>query len=230
MDKQRLQLAVEHHQAGRLQEAHELYGEILEADPNETNALRYLGLLAFQLGHPYQASTSSNERTPRRRPTRNRSIRSAWRMPRLSAFVRPSARSVKALGLKADYADAHGISPPRYSRRQLRKPKTAIAALWRSTRVQQKRTQPREPPGRTAPIERAPAAFRAGHALRPDYVEAHNNLGNALAGSRLEEAERALCCTRIAITPGLRACAPHLGNLLRAQAGGADSEHSSAPP
>jgi len=47
---QALNLAVGHHQAGRLQEAEAIYRQILQADPKQPNALNLLGMLAHQVG------------------------------------------------------------------------------------------------------------------------------------------------------------------------------------
>lgn len=48
--EQAIQLAVTHHQAGRLGEAEVLYRQILSAVPNHPNALHLLGLIAGQVG------------------------------------------------------------------------------------------------------------------------------------------------------------------------------------
>lgn len=45
-----LALALDHHLAGRLAEAQTLYNHILDADPDQPDALHYLGVLAGQLG------------------------------------------------------------------------------------------------------------------------------------------------------------------------------------
>src|SRR5437667_6446361 len=45
-----LQIAVEHHQAGRLAEAEAVYTQILEAQPGNPDALSLLGLVAHQRG------------------------------------------------------------------------------------------------------------------------------------------------------------------------------------
>ena len=42
--------AVAHHQAGRLQQAEQLYRQILAADPDQADAWHYLGLLAYRAG------------------------------------------------------------------------------------------------------------------------------------------------------------------------------------
>jgi tetratricopeptide (TPR) repeat protein len=48
--QQALDLAVKHHQAGRLREAEGIYRRILEGDPNNPHALHLLGVLASQVG------------------------------------------------------------------------------------------------------------------------------------------------------------------------------------
>ena len=47
-----LSLALQHHQAGRLQDAEALYRQILQAEPNQPDALHLLGLIAHQVGRP----------------------------------------------------------------------------------------------------------------------------------------------------------------------------------
>ncbi len=45
-----LELGLEHHRAGRLEEARRAYGEILESEPDNPDALHFLGLLEHQSG------------------------------------------------------------------------------------------------------------------------------------------------------------------------------------
>lgn len=45
-----IQIALQHHQAGRLQEAEALYRQILQAQPNHADALHLLGVIAHQIG------------------------------------------------------------------------------------------------------------------------------------------------------------------------------------
>src|SRR5688572_14707653 len=53
--QQALQLAVEHHRAGRLAEAEPLYRQILAANPNHADAMHLLGVIAQQAGHSSDA-------------------------------------------------------------------------------------------------------------------------------------------------------------------------------
>jgi protein O-GlcNAc transferase len=50
-----LQTAAEHHDAGRLADAEALYREVLERDPEQADAMHFLGLLCFQAGRPAEA-------------------------------------------------------------------------------------------------------------------------------------------------------------------------------
>src|SRR5690349_14702670 len=48
---QAIELALQHHQAGRLSEAEAVYRQVLAVDPQQFDALQLLGLLATQTGH-----------------------------------------------------------------------------------------------------------------------------------------------------------------------------------
>ncbi len=48
--QQVLDLALEHHSAGRLNEAENVYRQILQSDPNQPDALHLLGVIAHQVG------------------------------------------------------------------------------------------------------------------------------------------------------------------------------------
>ena len=45
-----LAIAVQHHQAGRLQAAEQIYRLILQAEPNQADAIYLLGVIAHQVG------------------------------------------------------------------------------------------------------------------------------------------------------------------------------------
>ncbi|WP_282183687.1 tetratricopeptide repeat protein [Herbaspirillum sp. ST 5-3] len=52
-----IRVALVHHQAGRLQQAAELYRRVLESTPDQVDALHYLGLIAHQGGRHAEAQT-----------------------------------------------------------------------------------------------------------------------------------------------------------------------------
>ena len=45
-----LAIAIQHHQAGRLQAAEQIYRQILAVEPNQADAIHLLGLIAHQVG------------------------------------------------------------------------------------------------------------------------------------------------------------------------------------
>jgi len=49
---QAIALAKQHHGAGDLQKAHDIYRQVLQSDPRQADALHYLGLIAYQVGGP----------------------------------------------------------------------------------------------------------------------------------------------------------------------------------
>jgi len=57
---QAIQLDLDHHRAGRLQDAESIYRQILQHDPNNVDAIHLLGLLAHQTGHQDAAEQMLN--------------------------------------------------------------------------------------------------------------------------------------------------------------------------
>ena len=45
-----IKIAIEHHQAGRLSQAEDIYQKILQSEPDNPTALRLSGLIAFHAG------------------------------------------------------------------------------------------------------------------------------------------------------------------------------------
>jgi protein O-GlcNAc transferase len=216
-DRQWLQLAVEHHQAGRLQQAHEIYGQILQADPNNTYALRYLGLMAQQLGHHDQAVELIEKAHRSGRPDAQSLNTLGMAHAGAGRFREAKRCFTKALGMKADYADAHGnLASTLRALGQLKDAepsyRRALALDPRSADVHYNLGNLLMELGRHAEAEQH---FQRALALRPDYVQAHNNLGSALLQlARPEEAER---CFRAAISlqPNYAQAHHNLGNLLK---------------
>jgi cytochrome c-type biogenesis protein CcmH/NrfG len=69
--------ALDHHGAGRLREAEDLYRQIVAADPRHSNALHYLGILAHQMGHSDDAVALIGEAIAPQRSRARLSLQSA---------------------------------------------------------------------------------------------------------------------------------------------------------
>lgn len=216
-DRQWLELAVAHHQAGRLREAHELYGQVLQADPENTHALRYLGLMAQQLGNHEQAIELIEKAHRHGRPD-PQSLNTLGMAHAGAGRFREAKRCfAKALGLKADYADAHGNLAS--TLRALGQLKEAEPSYRRALALDPRSAEAHYNLGNLLIELRRPAEalaqFEQALALRPDYVEAHNNMGSALLQlGRTDEAER---CFRSAISlqPAYAQAHHNLGTLLQ---------------
>jgi Flp pilus assembly protein TadD len=147
--RQAIDLAVEHHSAGRLPEARRVCEEILQTDPNRPVVLHLLGLIAHQMGNHGDSVDLIT----------------------------------KALALRPDYVEAHGNLG------------LALQGL-----------------GKT---EEAIASHRRALAIKPDFAEVHNNLGVALQGlGKFGDAEAA-CGLAIAIKADYAEAYNNLGNALQ---------------
>ena len=61
---ERLAIAAQHHQAGRLEDAEEIYRQILAVQPEHADALHLLGVIALQVGQ-HKAAAEYVERAIR---------------------------------------------------------------------------------------------------------------------------------------------------------------------
>jgi predicted O-linked N-acetylglucosamine transferase (SPINDLY family) len=188
---QALQIALGHHQAGRLAEAEGIYRQILARCPDHADALHLLGVLAGQLGHLDTAialisrAIVLNPYAPEYHANLGEPYRKAGQTERAVASIR------RAVELKPDYAEAHnnlGITLFENGRLD-----EAITAFTRATQVKRDFAHAHNNRGSTlrelGRLEEAIAAYRQAVQHKPDYAEAYNNLGIALNDAgRLDEA------------------------------------------
>lgn len=102
-----LQLATEHHLAGRLPEAEAIYQEILKAEPQNAQALHLLGVIAHQVGKNEIAIDlirQAIERNPDD-PTFRNNLGEALRLS--GRLTDAMAQYEKAIALKSDYAEPY---------------------------------------------------------------------------------------------------------------------------
>ena len=144
-------LALEHHQAGRLQMAEQIYWQILKADPNQAEVLHLIGVLAYQVGKHELAVDYMGQ-----------AIRLDGNQPHFHCNL---GSALQALGTRCGGA---GLLPAGRE--------TASRTMPRATTTWEPSCKTRDRAPRRSPATSAP--FR----LKPDYAEAHNNLGSALQG------------------------------------------------
>jgi protein O-GlcNAc transferase len=215
---QAFQIAQEHHQAGRSDEATRLYQQILTQRPDHTGALHNMGVLALQAGKP-AAAAELFQRVIRIMPdfaaARSNLGAAFMGMGRLDDAI---ASFREAIRLKPDLANAH--SNLGNALRDVGQIDDAIAACREAIRLKPDYAEVHgnlgnalNSKGRSA---EAIAAYRQAIRLKPDLAEPHSNLGNALKdkGGNMDEV---IACHRQAIRlkPVFAAAHCNLGNALK---------------
>jgi predicted O-linked N-acetylglucosamine transferase (SPINDLY family) len=104
---QAIDLALQHHQAGRLRQAEAIYRNVLQAQPNHPDALHLLGMVAHQIGNNEAAIAliSKAIRANAFAPAYYSNIGGAYLA--LKRYDEAHASYRKALSLKPDFAEVH---------------------------------------------------------------------------------------------------------------------------
>ncbi len=142
-----LSTAIDHHRAGRLAQAEELYRQILEVSPEHQDALHLLGRLALDRGDA-QTAIELITRSIKGNPDPDCFFNLARAHQALHNTDDAIACYQKALSIKPDFAEAHNNLGNEYKDQ--------------------------------GKIEEAIACYQQALAIEPDFAEAHCNLGNAL--------------------------------------------------
>ncbi|HEX9431395.1 MAG TPA: tetratricopeptide repeat protein [Burkholderiales bacterium] len=164
----RVELGLQHHGAGRLGEAETLYREALAADPQNIDALHFLGVIALQRGDHAQAVVLISQAL-----SRNSANPPACNNLGLALAAQGKRREavgawLDALALQPDFPDAA---------RNLR---AHLGELQRDPAWQSHFNQADAHRDRGR-LEEAIASYQKAAAMAPDFAAAHVNLGSALA-------------------------------------------------
>lgn len=173
------QLALEHHQSGRLDQAQAAYQEILKAEPEHADVLHYLGVIAYQRGK-YQESVELIQRAIDHKPDQHTfylHIGPAYRALRqYDAALRVYG---KAIELAPEDADAHNNLGNLY--RQMGDFPKAVASFQRASRLRADDPVIAYNLGGALTdagrLDEAVACFQQAVRRRPDYADAWNDLG-----------------------------------------------------
>jgi tetratricopeptide (TPR) repeat protein len=196
--------AVAHHQAGRLQQAAELYQQILAEHPNHADSLHLLGLVAYKTGHMDEAAgliADAIQQNPTRAPYRFNLGVVLQKQGKLDEAAEAYGRAVK---LNPSYVEA--LSNLGNVLLEQGKLDQAAAAYRQALQLNPSSAEAHNNLGvalkELGRFEEAVAAYRQALKLNPQHVEAQNNLGVALRDQdRLEEAVAAFTQT-LALRPG----------------------------
>jgi predicted O-linked N-acetylglucosamine transferase (SPINDLY family) len=212
-----LMTAVQFHRAGRLEEAEQVYQQVLQADPGQADALHLLGLLASQRGDDERAIAYIERaiRSDEHQASFHSNLaRALYRMGRFDEAIIAYQR---ALCLKPDDASTHinlGIV--------LRKQglvAEAISAYERGLQLQPDYPEAHNNLGNVlrthGRIAEAIVCYERALQLRPNYAEAHNNLGIALKDQGLMPEAIAAYERALQLRPDYAEAHDNLGNALR---------------
>ena len=208
--------ALQHHRAGRLQQAQQLYEQILALWPQHGQSLHLLGLIALQ-NNQFDVAADLIGRAVKLVPD------SPEAHANLGAALQGLGRSEEALAclrqsiaLKPTYANAYANLG--MVLRNLGRLDEAIAAYDRAAELSPDRADVQINLGNAyqaaAQVEKAIACFQRALAINPDAPEAHNNLGNMLQGCK--QPDEAMACYRraVALKPDYADAHANLGVVL----------------
>jgi len=208
-----------HHQAGRLDAAARLYGQVLNAEPANPDALHLLGVIAQQRGD-CQTSVILIEQAIALRPGAHYYCNLANALTGVGRYQDAAEACRRALALDPGLAMAQ--SNLGVALRALGRPTLAIAAFRAAIAMQPERAEAYSNLGvlltEQGRRDEAVQVLREVLVMRPGYAEAHYNLAGAIAvvgdpaslGAALASYDRA-----IALRPGYVEAHANRADVLR---------------
>jgi protein O-GlcNAc transferase len=214
-----LEIAIQQHRAGRLQQAEVLYQQILQRHPDHADALHLLGVLEWQQNR-HDVAIDLIRRAINLNPS------AATYQLNLGKLMQSIGRHTEAI-TALEQALALGVPDPAVyvmlgnayeDSGQLDR---AVGAFQRAVELKPDYAEGHNNLGgalfQSGRLDEAIGSFQKTLALRPDYFEALSNLGNAL--SLKGELDRAVECHRaaVALRPEIAQIHCNLGNALKDQ-------------
>jgi len=216
---QKLDTALQSHRAGRLSEAEAAYSEVLAVDPENIDALHFLGVIAYQRGEHRRAEeliSRALSREPSNAPAYNNLGNALGAQGKLDAAMVCYER---ALALQPEYADALvNLGAAFRAKGELDK---AVQCYQRALSLAPDVPMAHFNLGNVlrdeGRLDEAIPCYRKAISLKPDFPEGHAGLGDSLKSEgRLDEA---IACYRkaLALKPDFPEAHFHLGDALREQ-------------
>jgi protein O-GlcNAc transferase len=216
---QAMQLAIQHHQAGRLADAEKIYRQVLSQQPGNPGALHLLGVIALQAGR-LDAAIELIRQAIAIKPADagfHNDLGNALRGKGLLDEAVAAYRQV--LRLRPGNAQAHSnLGNALYDKGLLDE---AIAAYRQALQIGPGLTQTQGNLGNALRdrglLDEAIAAYREALRLKPDQADTHNNLGNALRDQGLLDEAIAAYRQSLKLKPDYAVAHNNLGIAQRDQ-------------
>ena len=214
-----IQVAREHHQAGRLPQAEAIYQQILQVEPNHPDALHLLGLIASQGGKNGIAvgliskAIRVNPSNPIYYINLGNALKDQGQLEGAIFNYR------QALSIKPDFAEAYNnLGNTLKEQGNL---EAAIESFRRSLVLKPDFAETHSNLGNAlkdqGQLEEAIACYGQALLLKPDYAEAYSNLGIALKAQNKLDAAIGSYRKAVSLKPGFVDAHNNLGNALMAQ-------------
>ena len=216
--------AIQLHQAGNLREAEGLYREVLSRQPDNSDALHYLGVLAGQAGRHDVAIDLIRKSLSLHPSDTDARLNLASSLALHALSLRAAGQSARGIpllreSLSIDPNNADTCIHLGIALRDAGEMESAIAMLRHAVELNPQNPDAHNNLGNLlqekGELTEAVDCFHQAISLRSDHAEALNNLGNALRQQRrLEEAKAALV-RAMQLRPGVPQIHNNLANVLR---------------
>jgi tetratricopeptide (TPR) repeat protein len=212
-----LAIAAQHHQAGRLQAAEQIYRQVLQAEPNHADAWYLLGVVARQTGKHAIAAACIERAIELKNdvPAFHVNLGEAYRA--LRRIPEALACYDRALKLNPDSAQTHYNLGNLW--REQGKLDEAIACFRRALELQPELVQAHNNLGAAlrdqGKLDEAIASCRRALELKPDHATAHYNLGNLLRDQGRPDEALASYRRALELKPDFAAAQINAGNAWK---------------
>ena len=214
---QALHLAVQYHQAGNLQQAEQLYLQILQFEPNHVDALHLLGLVAVRTGRPGLACDYIRKALRAKPDFAEAHSNLGSVLVEMGLLEEAEAAYRQAIRLKPRYAEAH--SNLGNVLRQQGKLDEAAASLQQALRLKSDFADAHNHLASVlrdqGKLDDAVTRYRIAVRLKPDSADYHSNLGNALREQGKPHDSIASLEQALRLRPDFAEGHSHMGNALR---------------